>query len=251
VVTRLLAALAAFIALTAGGASAERRFIPLLGSGDAIPPIPLIAQDGRRFTLADLHGEAVAISFIYTRCGDARMCPLVAAKFGRAQRALGRAPIRLLVVTLDPTFDTPAVLTRYGQKFGQDPRVWMLATGSPQLIDEFTARLGIDSQVTGPGSIVHTEALVIVAPDGRIARTIYGDDWSVDDLVAAARATLPGETGVLGGLRAWLSAAMERCGAAVPALNGVGMLVVLAIALAASGGAFWFAFRHPARGDPS
>jgi cytochrome oxidase Cu insertion factor (SCO1/SenC/PrrC family) len=246
-VGRIAVLLAALLMSAAVSAAAAQRFIPLLQPGDAVPPIPLIAQDGRAFSLAELRGNAVAVAFIYTRCGDTRMCPLVSAKFARAQRAVGTAPIRLLILTLDPEFDTPAVLARYGRAFGQDARRWTLATGAPGSIAEFAGRFGIASSQPRPGSIVHTEALAIVGPDGRLATTIDGNEWSVADLITAARATLPGSSEPLSGLPAWLSSAMERCGAAVPGLNGGGMLTLLGIALGAVGTAFWFAFRAPAR----
>lgn len=237
------------LASVSAGAGAAQRFIPLLQPGDAIPPIPLTAQNGRPFNLADLHGSAVAVSFIYTRCGDARMCPLVSAKFARAQSTIGSAPIRLLIVTLDPGYDTPAVLARYGRGFGQDPRYWTLATGSQATIDELAGRFGIATSVTRPGALVHTEAAVIVGPDGRIARAVYGNDWSPADIIGYARATLPGSDNRFVGVTAWLSNVMERCGAGGLALGGTAMLWILGLAMAAVGGAFWFAFAGPSASD--
>jgi cytochrome oxidase Cu insertion factor (SCO1/SenC/PrrC family) len=252
VVIRLVALFVALLASAAASAAAAERFIPLLGPGDLVPPIPLTAQDGRRFTLADLHGNAVAVSFIYTRCADPRMCPLVTAKFARAQTLTGAAPIRLVLLTLDPGFDTPPVLARYGRAFNQDARRWTLATGSPATTAELAERLGIAAAVTAPGTIVHTEAAVIIAPDGRIAQTVYGNDWTVDDLLGYARATLPASgSNPFSGLRAWLSSTMERCGGGNLALGGTAMLGVLLLFLALVGGAFWHAFREPKPRDVS
>ncbi len=230
-----------------GSASAAQRFIPLLQPGDAVPPIPLLTQDGRSFSLDELHGKAVAVSFIYTRCGDARMCPLVSAKFARAQHAIGSAPIRLVVLTLDPSFDTPQVLARYGRSFGQDPRLWTLATGSAASIDELAGRFGIATSVTAPGVIIHTEAAVILGPDGRVARIVDGNDWTADELIGYARSSLAASNDPLISLRAWLSAVAERCGVGGLALGGTAMLGLLAFAVAVVGAAFWFAFRDTAK----
>lgn len=242
---RCLALFTILVASLAGSAPAAQRFIPMLEAGDAIPPIPLVAQDGRRFTLADLHGDAVAVSFIYTRCRDPRMCPLVAAKFARAQHDVGAAPIRLVVLTLDPRYDTPPVLATYGRDLGQNPRIWTLATGAPALTAELAQRLGIAATQTGPGTFTHTEGLVIIAPDGRIAQATYGNDWSAADLIADATATLPGRADASTGVRGWLSAAVERCGAAGLGLNGATMLGILTLALSVTGIAFWRAFSPP------
>jgi cytochrome oxidase Cu insertion factor (SCO1/SenC/PrrC family) len=245
VVIRLLGLVAVLLANTATGAAAAERFIPLMQAGDAIPPIPLIAQDGRSFTFADLQGNAVAVAFIYTRCRDPRMCPLVAAKFARAQATIRAAPVRLVLLTLDPGYDTPRVLARYGRGFGQDPRYWTLATGSQAALQELAARFGIATSGTAPGSIVHTEAAILIGPDGRVARTIDGNEWTPGELIDAARATLPAQANAAIGLRAWLSAAMERCGTGGIALSGSSMLLILGFAGLLVGGVFWRAFRGP------
>ena len=97
-------------ALALAIALAIAAFVPNLQPGDTIPAIPLVDQSGRAFSFAQLRGNAVVLSFIYTRCADPRMCPLVSSKFARLQRAIGDAPVRLLEITLDPRFDTPRVL---------------------------------------------------------------------------------------------------------------------------------------------
>lgn len=245
---------AAFVLSAAGMAqgAAPARFIPMLDPGDAIPPLRLVAQDGRAFGLDRLRGYAVVVSFIYTRCRDARMCPLVAAKFARMQGTIGVAKVRLLTITLDPGYDRPAVLARYGRAFGQDPRYWTLATGPQSTIDEFAARLGIATSSTAPGTIAHTEVAVVVAPDGRIARSIGGNTWTPAQLLDAARATLDGSPEPFAPLRTWLDSALERCGGGAIGLNGSQMLAIFALALGLAGYVFWRAFRpgHAHRAAP-
>jgi len=246
VVARVFALLAALISGAAGSAAAAPAFIPLLAPGDTVPAIPLRTQDGRPFTLADLRGNAIALSFIYTRCRDPRMCPLVSAKFSRAQARLGSLPVRLVVLTLDPQFDTPAVLARYGRAFGQDTRRWTLVTGSPEAASELAARFGIATTIAEPGVILHTEGLMLLDPAGRLVRAIYGNDWSAADLVDDARAMLPGRSDALLGFRAWLTSAMETCGRGNLALGGTAMLAILAACGAIVGTIFWLAFRGKA-----
>jgi len=232
--------------LGAGAQPQPARYVPLLEAGDAVPSIPLIAQDGRPFRLSDLHGKAVVVSFIYTRCRDARMCPLVAAKFARIAHAVGSAPIRLVLLTLDPAYDTPRVLRAYGRAIGQDVRRFTLATGGGPSVSELAGRLGIATASTVPGVLVHTEAAVVIGPDGRIARTIAGNAWSEADLLEAAGATLPGGKDDFIGLRTWLGAALERCGGGNLAFGGAALIGIFGTALALVGGAFWLAFRTPA-----
>jgi protein SCO1/2 len=168
------------------GPAPPEPYVPVLEPGAMIPDIPLVDQAGRPFSLRRLGGRAALVSFIYTRCGDATMCPLVSAKFSRLQRAIDPATTRLVEITLDPAFDTPAVLERYGRAFGARPDRWTLATGSPGAAGELAKRLGIVSLPGGPGTIAHSEALVAVAPDGRLVERIEGNDWTVEEALAVA-----------------------------------------------------------------
>ncbi|OGT79973.1 MAG: hypothetical protein A3H91_04310 [Gammaproteobacteria bacterium RIFCSPLOWO2_02_FULL_61_13] len=72
---------------------------------------------GRRRTLADFKGKAVAVFFGYTHCPD--MCPTTLARLGDTVRLLGEDASRVqgLFITLDPKRDTPQVLSQYVPAF--------------------------------------------------------------------------------------------------------------------------------------
>jgi cytochrome oxidase Cu insertion factor (SCO1/SenC/PrrC family) len=231
-------ALVAFLATSA--------FVPLLHEGDAVPVLPLVDQSGRAFSFARYHGDAVVLSFIYTRCADPRMCPLVSAKFEQLQQRIGEAPIRLLELTLDPRFDTPAVLRRYGREFGQDPARWSLATGSPATLDELAARMGVASEWTKPGTLIHTEALIVLDGSGVVNRIIDGNTWTPDDVLALARAAAGERPAPLAQLTLWLTAAVERCGGGSGTLN-VLEAFALFLALAAAIGVALLRSLRPSR----
>lgn len=78
----------------------------------------LVDHAGRRVSLASYRGAPVLLFFGYTRCPD--VCPLTLHRLRRAVDAAGRraADTRILLVTLDPAHDTPAVLGAYVQRFG-------------------------------------------------------------------------------------------------------------------------------------
>jgi cytochrome oxidase Cu insertion factor (SCO1/SenC/PrrC family) len=227
------------------GAAAPAAFVPQLHEGDAVPALPLLDQDGHAFSLQDLRGNAVVLSFIYTRCADARMCPLVSAKFGWMQHAIGAAPIRLVELTLDPAFDTPAVLRRYGAAYGQDRSRWTLATGSPAWLDELATRFGIATTLTRPGLIVHTEAAIVLDRDGRIATIVDGNSWTPAELLALAQTAAGASNDWIVRARVWLSSAIERCGGGVSAFSGAGVLTVLAVLTLVLGTVFARAARGP------
>ncbi|MDB5071450.1 MAG: electron transport protein SCO1/SenC [Candidatus Eremiobacteraeota bacterium] len=209
-----------------------RPFVPVLREGDAVPSFALRDQRGRPFSFAATGGRTTIVSFIYTRCRDVDMCPLVAAKFARMQRESRGTPIRLVTVTLDPAYDTPAVLARYGAAYGADASTWSLVGGTTSAVDELVARFGVGVERRGAGVIMHTEAAVVVDARGRVARFIDGATWLPDDVLGAARevATIPDSP--LHRMRLWLaSSASALCGGrgATPLSVGTGLALLVAI----------------------
>jgi protein SCO1/2 len=86
-------------------------------SGPA-PEFALADQDGRPTTLASFRGHPVLLFFGYTRCPD--VCPLTLQKLTGAVRQAGRRgrDVRIVLVTVDPEHDTPAILKAYAARFG-------------------------------------------------------------------------------------------------------------------------------------
>lgn len=231
-------------ALAFAAALAVATFVPLLQPGDTIPAIPLIDQSGHAFSIAQLRGDAVVLSFIYTRCTDPQMCPLVSSKFERMQQLIGTARVRLLEITLDPRFDTPRVLRAYGQAYKAQPNRWTLATGAPAAIDELAARIGIATRWTRPGTLVHTEAAILIDAEGRIVETIDGNAWTPDQLLARAReAAGGGAPSPLIRATLWLTAAIESCGGSRGALSAWEMLAILVLAIGTIFAVLFRAFR--------
>jgi protein SCO1/2 len=213
-------------------AARPRPFVPVLREGDAIPSTALLDQRGRRFSFANTNGRTTVVSFMYTRCRDAQMCPLVAAKFARMQREVRGSPVRLVTVTLDPAFDTPKVLARYGAAYGAHPTVWTFVTGSAATIDDVAGRLGIVVERPRPGVIVHSEAAIIVDATGRVARFIDGAAWLPDDVLGAARQVAAIPDNPLHRVRLWLaSSASALCGGrgATPLSVAMGLTLLVAV----------------------
>jgi protein SCO1/2 len=209
--------------------------VPVLEPGDTPPAIPLVDQAGHAFSLAGLRGNAVVLTFIYTRCADPAMCPLASSKFARLQHELGAAPIRLVEITLDPTFDTPRVLRAYGANYRQNSARWTLATGAQASIDELATRFGVATQWTRPGALVHTESAIVLDRDGRLAQTIDGNAWTPAELLAAAHTAAGGTPAPLARIGLWLGAVAEACGGGRGTINALQGLALLAFVCAGIG----------------
>src|SRR6202043_685405 len=99
---------------------------------------------------------------IYTRCRDARECPLVSAKFHVLQEKTKPNELRLVEVSIDPAFDRPAVLARYARTFEADPARWTFLTGDPQKVLDFALSFDVTAFSDPHAGMIHNERTVIV-----------------------------------------------------------------------------------------
>jgi protein SCO1/2 len=151
--------------------------------GDAVPDFALKDQTGATVRLSDLRGEPVAVTFLYTRCPIATACPMTTAKFSKLDAMLGKASLgHLLTVTVDPVHDTPEVLADYAKKAGADPKRWKFLTGSPEAVARVASSFGVMYYVDH-GQTIHTQAVAVVDPKGRLATIYYGESWQPEHLL--------------------------------------------------------------------
>ena len=169
----------------AGGAIAR------LSRGDALPAISLIDEQGRRVTERDFLGRTTFVTFVYTRCPLPEFCPAVTSRFKQLQAALAKdqalaRKARLLSVTLDPAYDTPAVLKDYARAIGADPARWSFASGDPAEVLKVARAFSVYVEQNG-AILDHTLATALVDENGQVREIWRGNGWSVNDLVAALR----------------------------------------------------------------
>jgi protein SCO1 len=191
-----------------------------------------IDQLGRRFSLRDLRGGPVVMAFVYTRCRDARECPLITARFAALQKKFAGTSAHLLEVTLDPEFDTPPVLARYGAPFGADPSRWRLATGDPEQVLDFAAQFDVTAFPDDRVGLIHPERVVILDHYGAIRELIDEGAWTPDEIYATVRDDERLASNPFERLDLWLSsAAVSICGNAVASFSGfTDLLAVFGIA---------------------
>ena len=100
----------------------------------------LTNQDGQVTTLANLTNHVWVADIIFTRC--AGQCPRMTAQMKSLQDLLPKdSTAKLVTLTTDPDYDTPAVLKRYGEHYGADFHRWLFLTGTKAQI----GRLGANS----------------------------------------------------------------------------------------------------------
>jgi len=164
--------------------------------GASVPDFTLTNQDGKQINLRQYRGQALLLTFIYTRCPLPDFCTRMSTNFAALNRALQndpdlRAHAHLLSVTLDPAHDTPKVLRSYGaahtenyeqEKFAQ----WELATGQPEEIKRLAQFFGLTYMQEGD-QIVHSLRTALVGPDGKFIKIYRGNEWQPEDVLADLR----------------------------------------------------------------
>lgn len=213
------------------------RKVPPMKVGDRLPETPLLDQTGHQRTFSDFRGKQIVLAFIYTRCQDPRMCPLITSKFNRLAQLVDPKRVQLVELTLDPSYDRPDVLATYGKAFGADPAHWSLLTGDSNGVLDLAARFGIGTLPDAEShQIIHGEDTVLIGPDGRVQRMIYETAWSPDEIVSALAAERGAGGNAIERFALWLKdGAVAACGNGVNGFSGVADLGIVLLIFGASG----------------
>ena len=151
--------------------------------GERVPDFQLTDQTNHPVRLSAFRGEPVAVTFLYTRCPVATACPMTTAKFSKLSAMLAQKGFgKLLVITVDPEHDTPAVLADYAKKAGADPARWKFLTGDPKAVADAASSFGV-LYYPDHGQIVHGQAVAVVDPEGRLSSIYYGESWEPEHIL--------------------------------------------------------------------
>ncbi len=160
--------------------------VPLLSVGDEVPDCELINEQGKMFHLHDYRGEAVAVTFIFTRCPLANYCPLMSTHFLAVQQELSKEGTakkwHLLSLSFDPAHDTPDKLQDYAKIHGADASCWTFATGKPGVVTNFGAGFGLTARYD-EGLLNHNLRTVVIDAKGRVQHIFKGNEWTPQELV--------------------------------------------------------------------
>ena len=159
-----------------GGSSEDKAYSGLeLDKPRPMPDPILIDTQGQRFAMrSDTQGSVRLVYFGFTSCPD--ICPVHLEQLSNVLARPGMPPnIKVLLVTVDPETDTPAVIRDFLNQFSVD---FIGLTGSEEQIVEvqrqFTAHVAMapsDEEET-PNDLGHDGRVFAFAPDG-LGRTQY------------------------------------------------------------------------------
>ncbi|MBX3690042.1 SCO family protein [Dokdonella sp.] len=151
----------------AGGLPAFAAPLP----GDSIYHLDasLTDQHGKARKLADTQGKPVIAAMFYASCKF--VCPLIIDSVRKTERALApaqREGIEVVLISLDPDRDTPAVLNELAHKRHVDSPHWHLMRAPASDVRRIAAVLGVQYKQLEDGEFSHSSALVLLDAQGRI-----------------------------------------------------------------------------------
>ena len=165
-----------------------------------IPSFSLTDQLGRPVTSDDLKGRVVLANFIFTNCTE--FCLTLTPRMAQVQEGLRDdgllgSDVALLSFSVDPEYDTPAVLRDYAELYGADHDAWRFLTGPSEEMENIVTKgfklaytevpqsldhLHPDGSVhIHEYNVVHTNRLALVDGEGQVRAYYDGAvEWDIE-----------------------------------------------------------------------
>jgi protein SCO1/2 len=151
-----------------------------------VPPFAFANIDGRSIDASALRGHVWIADFIFTRC--VTMCPMITSRMNVLRRSIRSPDVRFVSFSIDPQYDTPAVLRAYAARWNADPR-WLLLSPPPGKETELATAMQAPFEHTAMPRepILHTTQFFLIDQLGHV-RGLYSslDDAAMRRLVADA-----------------------------------------------------------------
>ena len=196
-------------------------------------------QTGRDVSLADYFGDGkpVLLSLNYYECP--MLCPVTFANLARTMDEMkGLKPgkdFRVLVVSISPYENAGIAKAKADETYRmlkgyEDPSAWWpFLYGDERDIEAVTRAVGFRYKIIDKTNIAHPSVLIVLTPEGKVSRYLYGIEHSPQDLRLALIEASKGEIGT--------SAALNRVLLFCYHYDPVGKKYVLAAARIMTGAA--------------
>ena len=158
-----------------------------------LPDVAIEAADGTHTSFAATAGHVRIATMFYAHCPG--VCPMTIDALRGIERQLTpeqQTRLSFVLLSLDPTRDSPQALRALATERGINSRRWLLGRTSQSDARAFASAVHIQYRPLADGSIDHSVALVLVNAQGRLlART--GDAEDTAQFVAAVRRAVDGQ----------------------------------------------------------
>lgn len=161
-----------------------------------IPEFSFLNQDENYVGRAEMEGKITVVDFFFTTCPN--ICPVMSREMERVNDIFRDQPkVQIMSISIDPEYDTPAVLKEYAEEHNAIPGKWHFLSG-PKEETYRLARCGfVIPTIDGNGvadDFVHTDKFMLIDELGRIRGYYSGTNREdVDLLILETKVLLHGK----------------------------------------------------------
>jgi len=161
------------------GCSGGKEKLPILGERSlsgmdtvyhTIAPFQFVDQDSTVITNADVAGKIYVADFFFTSCRT--ICPIMKTQMVRVYEATAQMDdVVLLSHTIDPEYDTVALLHDFAERLGVESKRWHFVTGVKDSIYKIAQTSYYATAMedkTEPDGFIHSGAFLLIDRLGRI-----------------------------------------------------------------------------------
>lgn len=147
-------------------------------------PSQWTTQDNKNIEMKDLKGKVLVMVMIYTSCKSA--CPRLVADMRHIEERIPenlKDKVQLVLVSIDPTVDTPKRLKEFSIENKMDGNQWLFLRSTEENTREFAAVLAVNYKKISPMDFSHSNIISVFNADGELAFQQEGLGVSYDETV--------------------------------------------------------------------
>ncbi|WP_158961301.1 SCO family protein [Myroides fluvii] len=132
-------------------------------------PSTWTTQNGKEIELKELQGQVLVMVMIYTSCKAA--CPRLVADMRHIEekvQAKNKDKVKYILVSIDPTVDTPERLKAFAQENKMEGNQWIFLRSTEDNTREFAATLAVNYKKISPIDFSHSNIISVFNTKGEL-----------------------------------------------------------------------------------
>ena len=138
-------------------------------------------QDAEEIQLKDLKGKNLVMVMIFTSCRTA--CPILVADMKKVHDKIEKNKLKdtsLVLISIDPTNDTPEVLKKFAAERNMDSEPWIFLRSDEESTREFANVLAVKYKKISPIEFSHSNIISVFNRNGEMVSQEEGSGINSD-----------------------------------------------------------------------
>ena len=138
-------------------------------------------QDAEELQLKDLKGKNLVMVMIFTSCRTA--CPILVGDMKKIHAKIEKNKLKdtsLVLISIDPTNDTPEVLKKFAAERNMDSEPWIFLKSDEESTREFANVLAVKYKKISPIEFSHSNIISVFNRNGELVSQEEGSGINSD-----------------------------------------------------------------------